>query len=298
MLLPAEQLGAANGLLSAVDEVSRLVSPLAGAGLFVAFGIRAVVALDAVTVLVSAACLLALRVPEPAPTPAAGHWRQEALRGLQHIRRTVGLRRVVGGTAVMLLFIGWSETAFFALITHGLHRSVSLLGVLSPVQAVGAIVGGLLAGPVLRRFGDGWLCAAGALLGAVGLALLAVPSLPVVLLGLLPTGFGFAWILVAYATSIQRRTAADLQGRVYAAAELLAGTPQTIGIATGAALTAVLDYRLLFAVMALATAMTGGWLLLRTDRRPMAVPAPARGGGLTDVESAGAAAALTATWGP
>lgn len=271
VMLPPEQLGYANGLLGSVDEVSRLVAPLFGAGLFTAFGIGAVVAFDAASFVASAACLALLRVREPAPVPSTLHWRTQAMGGLRHIRATRPLARVVGSTAVMLLVVGWSETAIFALISRGLHRGVALLGVLSPVQGVGAIVGGLVAGRVLRRVGDGRLMGLGALACAAGIALLCVPLLPVVLVGLLPTGFGLAWVLVAYSTSIQLRTPAPLQGRVYAAAELVAGVPQTLGIATGAVLVTVVDYRLLYGVMALVTAAVGARLLVRTPREPAAV---------------------------
>lgn len=132
VMLPEEQLGHANGLLGSIDEISRLVAPLFGAGLFTAFGIGAVVAFDAASFLASAICLALLRVREPPPMPRQLHWRAEAMRGLKHIRRTPLLARVVGATALLLLFVGWSQTAIFALIAHGLHRPVATLGVLAP----------------------------------------------------------------------------------------------------------------------------------------------------------------------
>lgn len=109
--------------------------------------------------------------------------------------------------------------------------------------------------------------AAGALICGAGLGLLTVASLPVVSVALLSTGFGIGWVFVAYSTALQQRTPPELQGRAYAAAELLAGVPQTIGIATGAALVAVVDYRVLYAVMAAATLTVGSWMLHHTARR-------------------------------
>jgi hypothetical protein len=49
---------------------------------------------------------------------------------------------------------------------------------------------------------------------------------------------------------LQRSTPPQLQGRVYAAAELAVGLPQTIAIALGAMLVANLNYRLVLALMA------------------------------------------------
>ena len=51
-------------------------------------------------------------------------------------------------------------------------------------------------------------------------------------------------------TAIQVRTPLRLQGRVSSAADMFVSTPQTISIALGAALIAVVDYRLLVVVEA------------------------------------------------
>ena len=70
-------------------------------------------------------------------------------------------------------------------------------------------------------------------------------------------GFGLPWILVGEYTLLQRRTPAHLQGRAYGAVELMTGAPQTVSIALGAGLVAVVDYRLMLAVIALVTAAAG-----------------------------------------
>jgi hypothetical protein len=82
-------------------------------------------------------------------------------------------------------------------------------------------------------------------------------------------GAGIAWFIVGFATAIQVRSPARLQGRVAGAAETLVGTPQTISIAVGAALVSLVDYRVLVAVTCLVTAATGAYLL----SRPAVIPA-------------------------
>ena len=68
-------------------------------------------------------------------------------------------------------------------------------------------------------------------------AILQIPHLlPSVLAGAIVFGAGIPWIVVGLITLVQRLTPAELQGRVYAAAETLITTPQTISIALGAAL--------------------------------------------------------------
>lgn len=72
-MLPEEQLAVANGALASMRQALRVGAPLAGAGLYAAFGGGVVAVLDAATFLVSAAALLAMRVPDIARgrSPAA-----------------------------------------------------------------------------------------------------------------------------------------------------------------------------------------------------------------------------------
>ena len=79
---------AANGLLQTLREASRLLAPLAGAGLFTLLGGGAVAAIDAATFLVAAAALLAMRVREPQPAPAQRRCAAEVAAGARHIART------------------------------------------------------------------------------------------------------------------------------------------------------------------------------------------------------------------
>jgi MFS family permease len=148
-------------------------------------------------------------------------------------------------------------------LDQGLHRSASFFGVLSSLQGVGAIAGGLTAARTLRRLGDVKLVGLGMALFAVGELSFVSSSLPLVLAGTAVAGAGIAWFIVGFATAIQLRTPLRLQGRVAGAAETLVGTPQTVSIAVGAALVTVVDYRLLVLVTCLVTAGCCAYLLTR-----------------------------------
>ena len=248
-MLPPERLGDANAALQTVSEGSRLIAPLIGAGLFAAVGGAAVAVLDAATFAASALCLLGVRLREERPVAPEHHILVQVAAGVRHIARTAGLRRIVFVTGLALLVVGFIETAIFAVLQHGLHRPPSFLGVLSVAQGVGAIAGGVTASNALRRFGDGRTLGVGVLLFAAGDALFLVPSLVPVLAGFAIAGAGLSWAVVAFGTAIQLRTPSDLQGRVYSAADMILGTPQTLSIALGAALITVVDYRILIVVM-------------------------------------------------
>lgn len=68
-------------------------------------------------------------------------------------------------------------------------------------------------------------------------ALLEIAPTPIrVLPGVVLFGFSLPWVLVGLTTLLQRLSPPELQGRVYAAADAIITTPQTISIALGAAL--------------------------------------------------------------
>jgi MFS family permease len=260
-LLPAELLGDANAVLQTTGEGMRLIAPLAGAGLFAAFGGPAVAIMDAATFVVSAGFLAAIHLREDRPQPSEHHLREQMLAGMRHIGRSQGLRRIVLATGVALLVVGFSETIVFAVIQHGLHRPPAFLGVLSSAQGVGAVAGGVLASVMLRRAGDGRTVGLGMLLFAAGDSLLLIPNVAAVLAGFAIAGSGIAWAVIGYYTAVQLRTPSDLQGRVYSAGDMIVGVPQTLSIALGAALISLVDYRLLIVVMSAITALCGLYLV-------------------------------------
>lgn len=253
VILPEDLLGEGNGVLQTVREGLRLVGPLAGAGLYTAFGGGAVAEIDAATFAASALCLAAMHVDEPELHPSEHHFISELSAGIKHVLHTPALRYIVLTVALAVLVIGFTETLIFAVVSQGLHRPPAFVGVLATTQGVGAVCGGLTAALMLRRVGDLWLVGLGLTLFGVGDGLLVSGMLPVVVLGFIIAGAGLPWILVAFGTALQKRTPANLQGRVFSAADALVGTPQVISIAVGAALSTLIDYRLLLAIVAVVT---------------------------------------------
>src|SRR5690242_8626985 len=259
-LLPPELLGDANATLQVMGEGMRLFAPLVGAGLFAAFGGPTVAALDAATFILAALSLIAIRHREQRPVPSEHHLRAQVAAGVRHNGASPGLLRIVTATAVVMLVVGFTETLVFSVIQHGLHRSPAFFGVLSSAQGVGAVGGGIVAGLMLRRHGDGRVMGLGMLLFAAGAASMLVPQVGIVLLGFVVAGCGVSWAVVGYTTAVQLRTPAALQGRVNSAADVLVGVPQTISVALGAGLIGIVDYRMLIGVMAAVTVACGAYL--------------------------------------
>jgi MFS family permease len=263
VLLPRDLLGEANGLFQTVREGLRLLAPLVGAAIYTAAGGGAVAVLDSVSFAAVVAALLLLRVEEPRFEREEHRFLEEVLAGARHIAATLQLRQIVLATGVCLLVVGFSETVIFAVLDQGLHRPASFFGVLSSLQGIGAIAGGVTAARLMRRVGDVKLVGLGMGLFALGEFSFVSSSLPVVLVGTAVAGAGIAWLIVGFATAIQLRSPARLQGRVAGAADTLVSTPQTVSIALGAALVTLLDYRLLVVFSCLVTLGCGAYLLTR-----------------------------------
>ena len=274
LMLPEELLADANGVLSSTQQGVRIVAPLAGAGLYAAFGGGVVAILDAATFVGSAFFLGLMRTGEEKPQPEEQHFVAEVTAGFRHVWRTLPLRQLVAGVSVALLVVGFSETLIFFVIAR-VGEQPSFFGVMATIQGVGAIAGGFTAATVVRRFGD--LKAAGIGLGLFGVCclLLTLPTLGLVLIAFPVAGLGLVWLVVGYGTALQTRTPLVIQGRVSAAADLVATLAQTTSIATGAALSIVVDYRILFVVMAAVLVGSGGYLATRRETLAAAAETPA-----------------------
>jgi MFS family permease len=274
VMVPQDLLVESNGVLQTLREGLRLVAPLVGAAIYAAVGGGAVAVLDSASFVAVVIALLLIRLEEPRFEREEHHFVTELLAGARHVFATLPLRQIVLATGTCLLVVGFAETLIFAVLDQGLHRPASFFGVLSSLQGVGAIVGGLTAARTMRRLGDVKLVGLGMGLFAVGEISFVSHSLPLVLAGIAVAGAGIAWLIVGYATAIQVRTPLRLQGRVLSASDTLVNTPQTISIALGAALIGVLDYRVLVVVMAVVVAACGSYLLTRGPE-PIAVDEPA-----------------------
>ena len=271
--LPQELLADANGIFQSVREGLRLIAPLAGAGIYAAAGGGFVAVLDSVSFVAVVVSLVLMRAPEPRFERIEHHFLAEAIAGARHIFRTLPLRQVVLATGAALLVVGFSETIIFAVLAQGLHRPPSFFGVLSSLQGVGAIGGGLTAPRLLRRIGDVRLVGIGMALFAIGDLSFVSSSLALILSGIVVAGVGVSWVIVGLYTCMQTRTPLRLQGRVASAADLFISTPQTISIAAGAGLVALVDYRLLVVAESAAVVACAAYLLSRRKESIPATPA-------------------------
>ena len=169
--------------------------------------------LDAATFAGSAFFLLRMHVQETKPEPPEHHFLREVTAGIEHVWRTLPLRQIV---------IGSDRSS----ARHRLRRDAHLQRHRAPRQAPVLLRRhGRAAGSRLDRGRNHGRCArpaprrrahrrdrAGAL--RARRLLLAVSSLPIVLVGFFLAGVGIVWAIVAFSTALQTRTPLAIQGRV------------------------------------------------------------------------------------
>jgi len=272
-MLEEDLLVSANGFLQTVREGFRLVGPLAGAGLFAAFGGGTVAIVDSATFLIAAGALSLVKLEETKPVPEQQHWFAEVSAGAVHLWRTQVLRQMTAATALACLVFGFFESICFAVVGQGLHRQPAFLGVVLAVQGVGALAGGISSSSVIKKFGEGPVAGAGLLMAAAGALLFMDAHIVTVFAGAVVLGACLPWIIVAFMTLLQTRTPNELQGRVSSAADTFTSVPQTISIAVGAILVGVVNYRYLLAAIAVVVTIAAVYLLTRPEQwvRPLHV---------------------------
>jgi MFS family permease len=136
------------------------------------------------------------------------------------------------------------------------------------VQGVGALIGGPLSAPAMRRVGERWLCGIGLIGIVIGSLLLEGGSLAFVLMGGVVFGVALPPLLVGAYTLLQLRTPAELQGRAFSAFDLIASLPQTMSIALGAILVTILGYQGELTIIAVVVSISALIMLLPIAGEP------------------------------
>jgi MFS family permease len=270
-MLPEDVLVEANASLSLTREALRLVGPVAGAAMFAIGSGKLVAVIDAVSFLAAALVIWTITVQEERPERVPMHWVAEVAEGARHIRRTPLLLHPTIALALCLLVLGFSESAVYAVV-EAFDKPVEFVGPVLTVQGVGAIAAGLLASRVIKRLGEPRTLVVGLVVLAAGLGVIAAAQQVWELLaGTVVLGAGIPLLIVAFNTILQKQTPGPLMGRVSTTTEVLTTTPQALSIALGALLVTLVDYRVIFVLMAAGTLVGAAYLVVALRGR-MAMP--------------------------
>ena len=288
-LLADDLLVDANSSLATFKEGFRLVGPLVGAALFASVGGWSVAVVDAASFVVAAVVIASIAVTET-PAPDRTGFKEELVEGLRFIAHDRVLRDVLIGLGATITVVGFFESSIYALL-DAFDKQATFAGVLVTVQGVGAIAGGLTASVVVRRLGEVAATVAGlAAMVAATVVMAVAPTVTVVLVGSVFFGVAIPWTFVAFTTLMQRRSPGHLIGRVSASVDVVLSAPQAISLAVGSLLVSLLDYRVIFVIIAAVTAGGAAQIavslrdVIREDLRSGGTPAepvPATESGLT-----------------
>jgi MFS family permease len=258
-----EQLVPANALSGVNRHLARLIGPLVGGVVVAAGGLTAVAIVDAVSFLLAAGLIVAIRYVSP-PRPAhpsveaetvsawgrlIGEWRE----GLRVVWAEPVLRALLVFFAITSIGEGLTATLFVPWVTDALHSDAAGYGAVLSTQAIGGLVGAVVIGRMGARVNPLSLVIWGAV--TFGLIDLVLFTYPVVFPVLAPALVGMVIVGVpgaamgAGSTTLQQSQAEDRhRGRVIGAIGALAGVGSLIGAMLAGVLGEVLPVVLLLVV--------------------------------------------------
>lgn len=156
-LLRGDQLKEGNAKLGAANSLADLAGNNLGGLLVTLLGAARAIALDAVSYLVCALCVLRIshREPEPARRPAGTSQWKEIREGLDHTLRAPLVRSIVLTNATTSFALAACSALWSLYLLRVLLWSPAALGIVMGAGGIGGFLGALVWRPLERRWGAG-----------------------------------------------------------------------------------------------------------------------------------------------
>jgi len=227
-MIPKEQYGRANGMMSLAESGSGIFAPLLAGALLGVVGLRGILSIDIATFVFAIGALLLVHIPQPKISldgrRGQGGLIKEATYGFRYILERPSL---LGLQVVFLLgnfFSGIPYAILPAMILARSGNNELIYGSVSSAGAVGGVVGGVVmsawGGPKRRVHGvlGGW-----AISSLLGVMLLGVGrDLPLWIAASFAGAFFVPLINGSNQAIWQAKVAPDVQGRVFSIRRLIA----------------------------------------------------------------------------
>lgn len=226
-LVPKEQLGRANGLISLAETGTDIIAPILAAGMLGLLGLGGILLVDLATLALAIGSLLIVCIPQPQATQVGiasrGSLWKESAYGFIYILKRPGL---LGLQTVFLLGNFFSAISYTLMAPMILARSANNELILGTVNSIGAI-GGVVGGVLMSAWGGARRKIHGVLMGwgfsGVFGVLMGVGQIPLVWTAARFLGTLIGPVVNASNQSIwQARVAPDVQGRVFSTRRLIA----------------------------------------------------------------------------
>jgi MFS family permease len=247
-LVPKDELMAMISLGVYSWNSGRVVGPLLGSLLVVWIGPSMTIAFNAATFVLLALTVTMIR-REFRPPRTGGTIGERLVGGWQSLRRTPGCWHGV----VLLILFNLTVVPFMGLIpiyAHTVfHGGISLTGLMSSAQGIGAITGGITITVLAARLSRSYLLERVVAAVALALGLYAIaPVAGVAVAVLLLLGATSTGLFITCSAIVQRDAEDASRGRVMATMQAFMGTSYGIGILTIGLLGDVFNLRLAFGV--------------------------------------------------
>ncbi len=226
-MIPKEQLGRANGLMSLMEAGPGVVAPLLAGALLPVIGLKGLLSIDVVTFFFAVGALAVVFIPQPKQSEegkqAQGSMLKEAAFGFRYIFARPSLLGLQMVFFFGNLFSGIAFTVFSPMILARTNQDSLIFGTVQTAGAIGAVIGGVLMsawGGFKRRITGvlgGWILF-GILFAPFGSKLGLPAWLAASVLGSLISPL----INASNQAIWQSKVAPDLQGRVFSARRLIA----------------------------------------------------------------------------
>jgi DHA3 family macrolide efflux protein-like MFS transporter len=232
-MVPKEQYGRANGMVSFIQAGPGVVAPLVAGALLPVIGLNGILLIDVVTFLFAIGALLIVHVPPPTQTvdglEGKGSIWKEATFGFKYIFKRPSLFGYVMLLFAANTFLGFPNSVHVPMILLRTNNSSLILGAAETAGAISWTLGSVLmsvwGGPKRRMHGAllGWIgyCIFGNIIFGLG------TSLNVWIPAIIIAGFGSNIGIATSQAILQSKVAPDVQGRVFSARRMLTWFPDT-----------------------------------------------------------------------
>ncbi len=260
-----------NSKLSASLTVANVAAPGLAGGVIQLLTAPLALLFDAVSFLISAACLRAIRTPEPAPASAAGSANAGAqLReGLRFARDNPYIRAFTATNVAFFFCNGIVDTVLLLYLARDLGLPSAIIGLILAVGSGGGLIGALLAAPLTARCGRGPTILWSAMLRGAGLIAiplagsLSVGVVPLLIVGQFVTSGSWTIYFINQTSTRQALVPDRLLGRVNASFWMVVRGAVPLGALLGGLLGTRFGLRATLLLGAVG-ALCSGFFLLRS----------------------------------
>lgn len=218
-IVPAESLPGANSLRTISLQVAQIIGPGIAAAIVALGGTALAFALDGVSFVISAACLLAIpHVPLQGRSDTAkpSSVLQDLRAGFSAVLQSPWLWVTIAIACFSTIFVsGPLEAALPLLVKQDFGENVSIFALLTSLSAIGSIIAALVLGHFKRLRWRGWLTYGAWLVASLMLLAMGLPiSVVGVGVAIFVQGAMFSMLGLAWINTLQEFVPSDLQGRV------------------------------------------------------------------------------------